>query len=134
MWRICMLILTMASWHGDCFQKTPNLLFFSLPVIFTKILITELLLIEITMCAGELRRKQHGQVSLLYSQCGCLTCTFKSLSGHQPNLLLVFPSSNPWPRLVTFCQLRFLTLLCSIQIICYYHNNIFEWSVYKLAG
>ena len=27
MWRICMLILTMASWHGD-------LLFFSLPVIF----------------------------------------------------------------------------------------------------
>ena len=45
-----MLILTMASWYGD-------LLFFSLPVIFTKILITELLLIEITMCAGELRRK-----------------------------------------------------------------------------
>ena len=46
MWRICMLILTMASWHGD-------LLFFSLPVIFTKILITTLQLIEITMCAGE---------------------------------------------------------------------------------
>ena len=39
------------------FLENTKLLFFSLPVIFTKILITELLLIEITMCAGELRRK-----------------------------------------------------------------------------
>ena len=55
MWRICMLILTMASWR--LFLENTKLLFFSLPVIFTKIFITELLLIEITMCAGELRRK-----------------------------------------------------------------------------
>ena len=39
------------------FLENTKLLFFSLPVIFTKILITELLLIEITTCGGELRRK-----------------------------------------------------------------------------
>jgi len=39
------------------FLENIKLFFFSLPVNFTKILITELLLIEIKMCAGELRRK-----------------------------------------------------------------------------